>query len=123
MIGDSIIENARKKIKDFIIFETEKVYLAEHNGRYPDFSNDEEVCATLADDNGYGVQITVSTVFEPSGRTYKDVAMIVSVSVALDDTIHFKDSDDNDYCDCNLSTDELAEVCNRLETKYLSCVK
>ena len=104
MKGTDIINDARKKLVDFIAFEVRNIYLL-LNGQEPNFEEDEEYVLDVED-----------TIME--NRTITEVRVSLDGNVFL---VAYEDDTEIEWKD--ISTDELAGLANILENQYLNIVK
>ena len=120
MKGTDIINDARKKLVDFIAFEVRNIYLL-LNGQEPNFEEDEE----------YVVDIERLTIKVETDNSYLDVEettmenrTITEVRVSLDGNVFLVGyGDDTEIEWKEISTDELVGLANVLENQYLNIVK
>lgn len=120
MKGTDIINDARKKLVDFIAFEVRNIYLL-LNGQEPNFEEDEEY---VLDIEGLTIKVEVDNSYLDVEDTIMENRTITEVRVSLDDNIFlvaYEDDTEIEWKD--ISTDELVGLANVLENQYLNIVK
>ena len=120
MKGTDIINDARKKLVDFIAFEVRNIYLL-LNGQEPNFEEDEEYVLDVED-------LTIKVEVDDSYLDVEDTIMenrtITEVRVSLDGNIFLVAYEDDTEIEWKeISTDELVGLANVLENRYLNIVK
>ena len=120
MKGTDIINDARKKLVDFIIFEVRNIYLL-LNGQEPNFEEDEEY---VVDIEGLTIKVETDNSYLDVEETTMENRTITEVRVSLDGNVFLVGyGDDTEIEWKDISTDELAGLANVLENKYLNIVK
>lgn len=120
MKGTDIINDARKKLVDFIIFEVHSIYLL-LNGQEPNFEKDEEY---VVDIEGLTIKVEVDDSYLDAEETTMENRTITEVRVSLDGNVFLVGyGDDTEIEWKDISTDELAGLANILENQYLNIVK
>ena len=120
MKGTDIINDARKKLVDFIIFEVRNIYLL-LNGQEPNFEEDEEY---VVDIEGLTIKVEVDDSYLDVEETTMENRTITEVRVSLDGNVFLVGyGDDTEIEWKDISTDELAGLANILENQYLNIVK
>ena len=120
MKGTDIINDARKKLVDFIVFEVRNIYLL-LNGQEPNFEEDEEY---VLDIEGLTIKVEVDNSYLDVEDTIMENRTITEVRVSLDGNIFlvaYEDDTEIEWKD--ISTDELVGLANVLENRYLNIVK
>ena len=120
MKGTDIINDARKKLVDFIVFEVHNIYLL-LNGQEPNFEEDEEY---VVDIEGLTIKVEVDNSYLDVEDTIMENRTITEVRVSLDGNVFlvaYEDDTEIEWKD--ISTDELVGLANVLENKYLNIVK
>lgn len=120
MKGTDIINDARKKLVDFIAFEVRNIYLL-LNGQEPNFEEDEEY---VLDIEGLTIKVEVDNSYLDVEDTIMENRTITEVRVSLDGNVFlvaYEDDTEIEWKD--ISTDELVGLANVLENKYLNIVK
>ena len=120
MKGTDIINNARKKLVDFIAFEVRSIYLL-LNGQEPNFEEDEEY---VVDIEGLTIKVEVDDSYLDVEETTMENRTITEVRVSLDGNVFLVGyGDDTEIEWKDISTDELVGLANVLENQYLNIVK
>ena len=120
MKGTDIINDARKKLVDFIVFEVRNIYLL-LNGQEPNFEEDEEY---VVDIEGLTIKVEVDDSYLDVEETTMENRTITEVRVSLDGNVFLVGyGDDTEIEWKDISTDELAGLANVLENRYLNIVK
>ena len=120
MKGTDIINDARKKLVDFIAFEVRNIYLL-LNGQEPNFEEDEEY---VVDVEGLTIKVEVNDSYLDVEETTMENRTITEVRVSLDGNVFLVGyGDDTEIEWKEISTDELAVLANVLENRYLNIVK
>lgn len=120
MKGTDIINDARKKLVDFIVFEVRNIYLL-LNGQEPNFEEDEEY---VVDIEGLTIKVEVDDSYLDVEETTMENRTITEVRVSLDGNVFLVGyGDDTEIEWKDISTDELAGLANILENQYLNIVK
>ena len=120
MKGTDIINDARKKLVDFIAFEVRNIYLL-LNGQEPNFEEDEEY---VLDIEGLTIKVEADNSYLDVEDTIMENRTITEVRVSLDGNIFlvaYEDDTEIEWKD--ISTDELVGLANVLENQYLNIVK
>ena len=120
MKGTDIINDARKKLVDFIAFEVRNIYLL-LNGQEPNFEEDEEY---VLDVEGLTIKVEVDDSYLDVEETTMENRTITEVRVSLDGNVFlvaYEDDTEIEWKD--ISTDELVGLANVLENRYLNIVK
>ena len=120
MKGTDIINDARKKLVDFIAFEVRNIYLL-LNGQEPNFEEDEEYALNI---EGLTIKVEVNDSYLDVEETTMENRAITEVRVSLDGNVFlvaYEDDTEIEWKD--ISTDELAGLANVLENRYLNIVK
>ena len=120
MKGTDIINDARKKLVDFIAFEVRNIYLL-LNGQEPNFEEDEEY---VLDVEGLTIKVEVNDSYLDVEETTMENRTITEVRVSLDGNVFlvaYEDDTEIEWKD--ISTDELVGLANVLENQYLNIVK
>ena len=120
MKGTDIINDARKKLVDFIVFEVRNIYLL-LNGQEPNFEEDEEY---VLDIEGLTIKVEVDNSYLDVEDTIMENRTITEVRVSLDGNVFlvaYEDDTEIEWKD--ISTDELVGLANVLENQYLNIVK
>lgn len=120
MKGTDIINVAREKLVDFIVFEVRNIYLL-LNGQEPNFEEDEEY---VLDIEGLTIKVEVDNSYLDVEDTIMENRTITEVRVSLDGNIFlvaYEDDTEIEWKD--ISTDELVGLANVLENQYLNIVK
>ena len=120
MKGTDIINDARKKLVDFIVFEVRNIYLL-LNGQEPNFEEDEEY---VVDIEGLTIKVEVDNSYLDVEDTTMENRTITEVRVSLDGNVFlvaYEDDTEIEWKD--ISTDELVGLANVLENQYLNIVK
>ena len=120
MKGTDIINDARKKLVDFIAFEVHNIYLL-LNGQEPNFEEDEEY---VLDIEGLTIKVEVYNSYLDVEDTTMENRTITEVRVSLDGNVFLAAYEDDTEIEWKeISTDELAGLANVLENRYLNIVK
>lgn len=120
MKGTDIINDARKKLADFIVFEVRNIYLL-LNGQEPNFEEDEEY---VVDIEGLTIKVEVDNSYLDVEDTIMENRTITEVRVSLDGNVFLVGyGDDTEIEWKEISTDELVGLANVLENQYLNIVK
>lgn len=120
MKGTDIINDARKKLVDFIVFEVRNIYLL-LNGQEPNFEEDEEY---VVDIEGLTIKVETDNSYLDVEETTMENRTITEVRVSLDGNVFLVGyGDDTEIEWKDISTDELAVLANILENQYLNIVK
>lgn len=120
MKGTDIINDARKKLVDFIVFEVRNIYLL-LNGQEPNFEEDEEYALDI---EGLTIKVEVDNSYLDVEETTMENRTITEVRVSLDGNVFLVAYEDDTEIEWKeISTDELAGLANVLENRYLSIVK
>ena len=120
MKGTDIINDARKKLVDFIAFEVRNIYLL-LNGQEPNFEEDEEY---VVDIEGLTIKVETDNSYLDVEETTMENRTITEVRVSLDGNIFLVGyGDDTEIEWKDISTDELVGLANILENQYLNIVK
>ena len=120
MKGTDIINDARKKLVDFIAFEVRNIYLL-LNGQEPTFEEDEEY---VLDVEGLTIKVEVDDSYLDVEETTTENRTITEVRVSLDGNVFLVAYEDDTEIEWKeISTDELAGLANVLENRYLNIVK
>ena len=120
MKGTDIINDARKKLVDFIAFEVRNIYLL-LNGQEPNFEEDEEY---VLDVEGLTIKVEVDDSYLDVEETITENRTITEVRVSLDGNIFLVAYEDDTEIEWKeISTDELVGLANVLENRYLNIVK
>lgn len=120
MKGTDIINDARKKLVDFIVFEVRNIYFL-LNGQEPNFEEDEEY---VVDIEGFTIKVKVDNSYLDVEETTMENRTITEVRVSLDGNVFlvaYEDDTEIEWKD--ISTDELVGLANVLENQYLNIVK
>ena len=120
MKGTDIINDARKKLVDFIAFEVRNIYLL-LNGQEPNFEEDEEY---VLDIEGLTIKVEVDDSYLDVEETTMENRTITEVRVSLDGNVFLVAYEDDTEIEWKeISTDELVGLANILENQYLNIVK
>ena len=120
MKGTDIINDARKKLVDFIVFEVHNIYLL-LNGQEPNFEEDEEY---VVDIEGLTIKVEADDSYLDVEETTMENRTITEVRVSLDGNVFLVGyGDDTEIEWKDISTDELVGLANVLENQYLNIVK
>ena len=120
MKGTDIINDARKKLVDFIAFEVRNIYLL-LNGQEPNFEEDEEY---VLDVEGLTIKVEVNDSYLDVEETTMENRTITEVRVSLDGNVFLVAYEDDTEIEWKeISTDELVGLANVLENRYLNIVK
>ena len=120
MKGTDIINDARKKLADFIAFEVRNIYLL-LNGQEPNFEEDEEY---VLDIEGLTIKVEVDDSYLDVEETTMENRTITEIRVSLDGNVFLVAYEDDTEIEWKeISTDELAGLANVLENRYLNIVK
>ena len=120
MKGTDIINDARKKLVDFIVFEVHNIYLL-LNGQEPNFEEDEEY---VVDIEGFTIKVETDNSYLDVEETTMENRTITEVRVSLDGNVFLVGyGDDTEIEWKEIPTDELAGLANVLENQYLNIVK
>lgn len=120
MKGTDIINDARKKLVDFIVFEVRNIYLL-LNGQEPNFEEDEEY---VVDIEGLTIKVETDNSYLDVEETTMENRTITEVRVSLDGNVFLVGyGDDTEIEWKDISTDELVGLANVLENRYLNIVK
>ena len=120
MKGTDIINDARKKLVDFIAFGVRSIYLL-LNGQEPNFEEDEEY---VLDIEGLTIKVEVNDSYLDVEETTMENRTITEVRVSLDGNVFLVAYEDDTEIEWKeISTDELAGLANILENQYLNIVK
>ena len=120
MKGTDIINDARKKLVSFIIFEVRNIYLL-LNGQEPNFEKDEKY---VLDVEGLTIKVETDNSYLDAEETTMENRTITEVRVSLDGNVFLVGyGDDTEIEWKDISTDELAGLANILENQYLNIVK
>ena len=120
MKGTDIINDARKKLVDFIVFEVHNIYLL-LNGQEPNFEEDEEY---VVDIEGLTIKVETDNSYLDAEETTMENRTITEVRVSLDGNVFLVGyGDDTEIEWKDISTDELVGLANVLENQYLNIVK
>ena len=120
MKGTDIINIAREKLVDFIVFEVRNIYLL-LNGQEPNFEEDEEY---VLDIEGLTIKVEVDNSYLDVEDTTIENRTITEVHVSLDGNIFLVGYEDDTEIEWkDISTDELVGLANVLENQYLNIVK
>ena len=120
MKGTDIINDARKKLVDFIVFEVRNIYLL-LNGQEPNFEEDEEY---VVDIEGLTIKVETDNSYLDVEETTMENRTITEVRISLDGNVFLVGyGDDTEIEWKDISTDELVGLANVLENQYLNIVK
>ena len=120
MKGTDIINVAREKLVDFIVFEVRNIYLL-LNGQEPNFEEDEEY---VLDIEGLTIKVEADNSYLDVEDTIMENRTITEVRVSLDGNIFLVAYEDDTEIEWKeISTDELVGLANVLENRYLNIVK
>ena len=120
MKGTDIINVAREKLVDFIVFEVRNIYLL-LNGQEPNFEEDEEY---VLDIEGLTIKVEVDNSYLDVEDTIMENRTITEVHVSLDGNVFLVGYEDDTEIEWkDISTDELVGLANVLENQYLNIVK
>ena len=120
MKGTDIINDARKKLVDFIVFEVRNIYLL-LNGQEPNFEEDEEY---VLDIEGLTIKVETDNSYLDVEDTIMENRTITEVRVSLDGNVFLVPYEDDTEIEWKeISTDELVGLANVLENQYLNIVK
>ena len=120
MKGTDIINDARKKLVDFIAFEVRNIYLL-LNGQEPNFEEDEEY---VLDIEGLTIKVEVYNSYLDVEETTMENRTITEIRVSLDGNVFLVAYEDDTEIEWKeISTDELVGLANVLENRYLNIVK
>lgn len=120
MKGTDIINDARKKLVDFIAFEVRNIYLL-LNGQEPNFEEGEEY---VLDIEGLTIKVEVDNSYLDVEDTIMENRTITEVHVSLDGNVFLVPYEDDTEIEWKeISTDELVGLANVLENQYLNIVK
>ena len=120
MKGTDIINDARKKLVDFIAFEVRNIYLL-LNGQEPNFEEDEEYVLNI---EGLTIKVEVDDSYLDVEETTMENRTITEVRVSLDGNVFLVAYEDDTEIEWKeISTDELVGLANVLENRYLNIVK
>ena len=120
MKGTDIINDARKKLVDFIAFEVRNIYLL-LNGQEPNFEEAEEYALDI---EGLTIKVEVDDSYLDVEETITENRTITEVRVSLDGNVFLVAYEDDTEIEWKeISTDELAGLANVLENRYLNIVK
>ena len=120
MKGTDIINDAREKLVNFIVFEVRNIYLL-LNGQEPNFEEDEEY---VLDIEGLTIKVEVDNSYLDVEDTTIENRTITEVHVSLDGNVFLVAYEDDTEIEWNdISTDELVGLANVLENQYLNIVK
>ena len=120
MKGTDIINVAREKLVDFIVFEVRNIYLL-LNGQEPNFEEDEEY---VLDIEGFTIKVEVANSYLDVEDTIMENRTITEVHVSLDGNVFLVGYEDDTEIEWkDISTDELVGLANVLENQYLNIVK
>ena len=120
MKGTDIINDARKKLADFIVFEVRNIYLL-LNGQEPNFEEDEEY---VLDIEGLTIKVETDNSYLDVEDTIMENRTITEVRVSLDGNVFLVPYEDDTEIEWKeISTDELVGLANVLENQYLNIVK
>ena len=120
MKGTDIINVAREKLVDFIVFEVRNIYLL-LNGQEPNFEEDEEY---VLDIEGLTIKVEVDNSYLDVEDTIMENRTITEVHVSLDGNVFLVPYEDDTEIEWkDISTDELVGLANVLENQYLNIVK
>ena len=120
MKGTDIINVAREKLVDFIVFEVRNIYLL-LNGQEPNFEEDEEY---VLDIEGLTIKVEVYNSYLDVEDTTMENRTITEVRVSLDGNVFLAAYEDDTEIEWkDISTDELVGLANVLENQYLNIVK
>lgn len=120
MKGTEILEQARKQLKEFIVYETKQIYLLLHNNEAPDFEDEEEWCIGFDElSNSTKIKIHVEVVCSDDLDTIAERQTLDEIRIGLDDNLFFTTEEDDDEIHYGeIRVDELAGIANYLEEKY-----
>lgn len=120
MKGTDIINDAREKLVNFIVFEVRNIYLL-LNGQEPNFEEDEEY---VLDIEGLTIKVEVDNSYLDVEDTTIENRTITEVHVSLDGNVFLVGYEDDTEIEWkDISTDELVGLANVLENQYLNIVK
>lgn len=120
MKGTDIINDAREKLVNFIVFEVRNIYLL-LNGQEPNFEEDEEY---VLDIEGLTIKVEVDNSYLDVEDTTIENRTITEVHVSFDGNIFLVGYEDDTEIEWkDISTDELVGLANVLENQYLNIVK
>ncbi len=120
MKGTDIINDAREKLVNFIVFEVRNIYLL-LNGQEPNFEEDEEY---VLDIEGLNIKVEVDNSYLDVEDITIENRTITEVHVSLDGNIFLVGYEDDTEIEWkDISTDELVGLANVLENQYLNIVK
>lgn len=123
MTANDIINKARENITDFIAYEGIKVYCL-INGQYPNFVEDEEYVILFSDLLKPKELFKVGVkVWDDWDTTVPETITLWSIHITLDDCVYLWDSENEEHDLGEISTDDLAEIAELLETKYFELIK
>ena len=120
MKGTDIINDARKKLVDFIVFEVRNIYFL-LNGQEPNFEEGEEY---VLDIEGLTIKVEVDNSYLDVEDIIMENRTITEVHVSLDGNVFLVPYEDDTEIEWrDVSTDELVGLANVLENQYLNIVK
>lgn len=120
MKGTDIINDAREKLVNFIVFEVRNIYLL-LNGQEPNFEEDEEY---VLDIEGLTIKVEVDNSYLDVEDTTIENRTITEVHISLDGNVFLVGYEDDTEIEWkDISTDELVGLANVLENQYLNIVK
>ena len=111
----------RNNVKDSICSMLVGIYLANHNGIMPDWSNDEEIIVEDTDSDNCHTTIMLNV-----GNTYDEcvapeVVCIDRFIVTLDENLYFYSMENNDeYVWEDVNTDDLVKIQDMIARYYKS---
>lgn len=111
-----LLDNARRGLKQYICSTAGYLY-RDIFGNNPNYAEDEACTIPTGDlcDNLY-INVTVGNTYDENTVTNRvEIAEIVCF---LDDSIAVRDEDGNEWDDCDLSLEALAEISDALQLTY-----
>lgn len=122
MKGTDILENAREQLKGFIAYEVRNIWCATKT-HLPNWGEDEEYRIPFSEIVGENTLVKATLdVFDDADTSTPQLFTLDDIRVALDNNLFFGDEDGEEHHYGELKVDELANIANMLEEKYLSIV-
>ena len=119
MKGSEILEQARKELKDFIVYEAKQIYLLLHNNEAPNFEEDEWCVRFDELSDCTKIEISVEVVCSDDLDTITEKQTLDEIRIGCDDNLFFTTEEDDDEIHYGeIKVDELAGIADYLEEKY-----
>ena len=122
--AESIMHNTRRDLKDFIAFEGESIYRLLNNGSNPDFGGGEDWVIGKKDFGALKVKVELKDTYLSETEWLTAEFAVEEIHIALDKSVFlYLDGPIGETDLTDISTDEMAKVCNALEKAYLRLIR